>query len=94
MRTRELPSLKEEPEVTEFIIAELYHNARGVTDCKHIKVKQLLANFHRLDNREFSEQVLSDAEWSCDMCVFWLESRAVGELTPRMWTRSAFKTPS
>ncbi len=37
-----------------------------------------------------NEQVLCDVEWSCDMCVVWLQSRAAAELTPRMWTRSVF----
>ncbi len=69
--------------MTEFIIGEFCHNER-VTDCKHIKVKQTLANFHRLDNRKrkhcLNEQVLCDVEWSCDVCVVWLESRAAMEL--------------
>ncbi len=37
-----------------------------------------------------NEQALCDVEWSCDMHVVWLESRAVTELTPHTWTRSVF----
>ncbi len=34
-----------------------------------------------------NEQVLCDGEWSCDLCVVWLESQAATELTPHMWTQ-------
>ncbi len=77
--------------MTEFIIAEFCHNER-VTDCKHIEVKQPLANFYRLDNRKrkccLNEQVLCGVERSCD--VVWLESRAAAELTPHIQRRNKF----
>ncbi len=47
-----------------------------VTDCKHVKVKPVLASFHKQRKHSLNEQMLCDAEWSCDMCVVWLEGRA------------------
>ncbi len=81
-----------EPEVMELIIGEFCHSAWELLTA-HIKVKQPLANFHRLDNRNwkhsFNEQVLCDIKWSCNMHAVWLERRAT-ELTPRIWTRNVF----
>ncbi len=50
----------------------------GAIVCTRIEVKQLPANFHRLDNRE--------GEHSLNGHV--MESRAATGLTPHLWTRN------
>ncbi len=55
----------------------------GVIDCKLIEVEQLLASFHRLDNRKrkhsLNEQVLCDIE--CDMRVVGWTVELLGAYT-------------
>ncbi len=53
----------------------------GVINSTHIEVKQPLTDSTERGKHFFVEQVLCDIEWSCDMCVVWLESRTVTELT-------------
>ncbi len=64
-----------------------------VSDCKNYEVKQLLSNSTGWITERgniLNEHVLCDIEWSCDMHVVWLESKAATELTPHIWTRSVF----
>ncbi len=86
-----------EPNVT-LKVTMLFLKSYFVDHIIHLSLKiyeviQLLSNstdWITERGNTLNEHVLCDIEWSCDMRVVWLESKAAMELTPHIWTRSVF----